>query len=69
MDLFTIGFIALRMLGLVFFGLLVARMAAGLRDRRRHDDGALASLERRFVIGEINEEDFRRMREVLAAQE
>ncbi len=69
MNLFIIGFIALRVLGLAFIILLVARIATGMHGRHRYGDGALTALERRFVKGEINEEDFRRMREVLKFEE
>jgi uncharacterized membrane protein len=63
MTLYMLGFITLRLLCLGFFILLAARVAVGLRSRRR--DGAMEALERRFVAGEISEEDFRAMRDVL----
>jgi len=63
MTLYMLGFVALRLLCLAFFLLLAARIAVGLRSHRR--DGAMDVLERRFVAGEITEEEFRAMREVL----
>ncbi len=62
MSMLFIGFVALRILGAAFFVVLALRIAAGFR--RRMDPG-LAALERRFVTGDLEEKDYRRMREVL----
>ncbi|MGA2765502.1 MAG: hypothetical protein ABSG17_19315 [Spirochaetia bacterium] len=62
MAWFIAGFVALRILGIAFFVLLVARIAVAVRGR--HYD-ALAIISRRFAEGEVTEEQFRRMREVL----
>ncbi|MCX7023032.1 MAG: hypothetical protein NT080_00245 [Spirochaetes bacterium] len=63
MTLYFIGFLALRLLCLTFVVVLILRIAAGTG--RHRGDGALAALERRFVAGELPEEDFRHMRDVL----
>ena len=62
MAWFIAGFVALRLLGIAFLVLLVSRIVAGARSRP-HD--ALEIVGRRFAEGEITEEQFRRMREVL----
>ena len=62
MPWFIGGFIVLRCLGIAFFVLLAVRIVAGLRHRH---DGALEVASRRFASGEMSEEQFRRMREVL----
>ena len=59
---FIAGFVTLRVLGIAFVVLLVARIAASLRG---HRDGALGVAARRFAGGEITEEQFRRIRDVL----
>jgi len=64
MALFVAGFIALKLMGAAFIVLLVIRIAASLRGR---SDGALESASRRFAAGEITEEQFRRIRDVLDA--
>ena len=63
MNLFIIGYMAMRILCLAFVVLLIARIAMGLRSQ--YHDGAMASLERRFVAGDVSEEDYRRMRDIL----
>ncbi len=62
MAWFVVGIIVLRVLGIAFLVLLVARIAMGIRNR--HDE-ALEIVGRRFASGEITEEQFRRLREVL----
>ncbi|HUI72525.1 MAG TPA: hypothetical protein VL354_18540 [Spirochaetia bacterium] len=62
MPWFIGGFIVLRFLVIAFFVLLAVRIVAGLRHRH---DGALEVASRRFASGEMSEEQFRRMREVL----
>ena len=62
MAWFVGGFILLRILGVAFFILLIARIVAGARSR---DHGALSIVSRRFAEGEITEEQFRKMRSVL----
>jgi uncharacterized membrane protein len=62
MTLFVIGHIALRALCIAFAVVLAALVAR--RVRRRHDP-AIVALERRFVAGELSEDDFRRMRDTL----
>ncbi len=62
MAWFIAGFLALRVLGIAFFVLLIARIVAGVGSR--HYD-ALGIVGRRFADGEITEEQFRRIREVL----
>ena len=59
---FVAGFIALRVLGVAFLVLLVLRVAVGARGPH---SGARAIMARRFAEGEITEEQFRRMREIL----
>ena len=56
------GFILLRILGVAFFILLIARIVVGARS---HHHDALWILSRRFAEGEITEEQFRKMRSVL----
>ncbi|PKL09822.1 MAG: hypothetical protein CVV51_01770 [Spirochaetae bacterium HGW-Spirochaetae-7] len=63
MNWFIIASMALRVLCLAFVVLLVSRIAAGFRGHGK--DGALAALERRFVAGEVAEEDYRHMRDIL----
>jgi uncharacterized membrane protein len=65
MPWFIAGFVALRVLGIAFLVLLIVRIAAGAR-RRHH--GAAGIISRRFAEGEITEEQFRRMREVLDSE-
>jgi uncharacterized membrane protein len=62
MAWFLGGFVLLRILGIVFIILLIARIVAGARSRHH---GALWTLSRRFAEGEITEEQFRKMRDVL----
>ena len=62
MGWFIAGFVVLRVLGIAFIVLLVARIAAGARERY---DGASEILRKRFASGEITEEQFHRAREVL----
>ena len=62
MAYFIAGFVALRFLGIAFVILLIARIVAGVRGRR---DGAVDIAGRRFASGEITEEQFRRIRDVL----
>jgi uncharacterized membrane protein len=62
MAWFIAGFVALRVLGIAFLVLLIARVAAGARSRRH---GALGIISRRFAEGEITEDQFRRMRDVV----
>ena len=62
MAWFIAGFVALRILGIAFLVLLVTRIVAGFRS---HTNEALETASRRFASGEITEEQFRRMREVL----
>jgi uncharacterized membrane protein len=62
MAWFIGGFVLLRILGVAFIILLIARIAAGARGRR---NGALGVLGRRYAEGQITEEQFRRMRDVL----
>jgi uncharacterized membrane protein len=62
MGWFIAGFAALRLFGIAFLALLVARIVAGARDR--HDAG-VETIRRRFASGEITEEEFRRRQEVL----
>ena len=64
MAWFIAGFVALRLLGIAFVVLLVARIAVGAAGRR---DGARGVIARRFAEGEITEEQFRQMREVLGS--
>ena len=61
-GLFIAGFVALRLMGAAFIVLLIMRIAAAVRGR---SDGALESASRRFAAGEITEEQFRRIRDVL----
>ncbi len=65
MPWFIGGFILLRILGIAFFVLLAVRIITGLRSRH---EGALEIVSRRFASGEITEEQFRRIREVLDAE-
>ena len=62
MAWFIAGFVALRVLGIAFVVLLVTRIVAGLKDG--HNE-AREIARRRFASGEITEEQFRRLREVL----
>ena len=61
---FIAGFMTLRLLGIAFVVLLVARIVAGVRGRH---DGALGVAARRFANGEITEEQFRQIRDALDA--
>jgi uncharacterized membrane protein len=63
MSLFLIGAMVLRLLCLAFAVLLAVRIVAGVRSR--HPCGARAILERRFVEGAINEDEYRSKRAVL----
>jgi|GEM_PF-2651103 len=60
--LFIAGFVALKLMGAAFIVLLIIRLAAAVRGR---SDGALETASRRFAAGEITEEQFRRIRDVL----
>ncbi len=62
MAWFIAGFIALRVLGIAFLVLLVTRIVAEVRNGNGE---ALEIASRRFASGEITEEQFHRMREVL----
>jgi uncharacterized membrane protein len=62
MGWFIAGFVLLRVLVIAFLVLLVTRIVGG--SRRRHDE-ASEVLRRRFAAGEITEEQFNRLREVL----
>jgi len=62
MAWFIGGFVLLRILGIVFIILLIARIVTGAKSRHH---GALWILSRRFAEGEITEEQFRKMRDVL----
>jgi uncharacterized membrane protein len=64
MNLFIAGFIALRLLGAAFIVLLIVRIAAAMRGR---SNGALEAASRRFAAGEITDEQFRRIRDILDA--
>jgi uncharacterized membrane protein len=61
-GLFIAGFIALKLMGAAFIVLLIVRIAAALRGR---SDGARETASRRFAAGEITEDQFRRIRDVL----
>ncbi len=65
MGWFIGGFVLLRLLGIVFVILLIARIVAGAKS---HHHGALGILSRRFANGEITEEQFRTMRNVLESE-
>jgi uncharacterized membrane protein len=62
MGIYFAGFIVLKLIGAAFIVLLIMRIAAAVRGR---SDGALESASRRFAAGEITEEQFRRIRDVL----
>jgi uncharacterized membrane protein len=62
MGWFIAGFVALRVLGVAFLVLLVTRIVAGARNRC---DEASEVLRRRLASGEITEDQFHRLREVL----
>jgi uncharacterized membrane protein len=62
MGWFIGGFVVLRLLGIAFLVLLIARVVTGVRS---HHGGALGIVSRRFAEGELTEEQFRRMRDVL----
>jgi len=66
MGWFIGGFILLRLLGLAFVIVLAARIVMGVRGRH---DGAREIARRRFASGEITEEQFRRIRDVLDSGE
>ena len=53
----------MRIVFLAFVILLIARIAMEFQGRRRDD--AMAALERRFVAGDVSEEDYRHMRDTL----
>lgn len=60
---FIAGFVALRLLGVTFVALLVARIIAAVKGRRA--DEALDLAAQRFATGQITEDQFRRIRDVL----
>jgi len=62
MAWFVAGFVALKLLGIAFVVLLIARIVAGARGRF---DGAREIARRRFASGEITEEQLRQIRDVL----
>ena len=62
MGWFVAGFVVLRVLAVVFVVLLVTRIVAGARSRH---NGALGIISRRFAEGELTEDQFRRVRDVL----
>lgn len=62
MGWFIAGFVVLRILAIAFVVLLIARIVAGVRS---HHNGALGIISRRFAEGELTEDQFRRMRDVL----
>ncbi len=65
MGWFIAGFFALRILGVAFIVLLVARLVTGSRERFHHVDRASDILRGRLASGEITEEQYRSLREVL----
>ncbi len=65
MAWFIAGFVLLRILGITFIILLIARIVAGARSRH---NGAFGILGRRYAEGQITEEQFRRMRDVLESE-
>jgi len=62
MAWFVAGFFVLRLLGIAFVVLLIARIMAGAR---RRSNGVAEIAARRFASGEITEEQFRKVRDVL----
>ncbi len=64
MPWFIAGFVTLRMLGVAFVIVLIARIVTAVRGRH---DAALEIASRRFATGEITEEQFRRIRDTLDA--
>jgi uncharacterized membrane protein len=62
MGLFMAGFIALKLIGTAFVVLLIVRLVVAARGS---SNGALESASRRFAAGEITEDQFRRIRDVL----
>jgi uncharacterized membrane protein len=62
MGWFIAGFVALKLMGAAFIVLLIMRLVVAVRGR---SDGALESASRRFAAGEITEDQFRRIRDVL----
>jgi len=62
MAWFIAGFVVLRILGIAFLVLLMTRIVAGFKSRNNE---ALEIAGRRFASGEITEDQFRRMQEVL----
>ena len=62
MGWFIGGFAVLRLLGVAFLVLLIVRVVTGVRG---HHNGALGIISRRFAEGELTEDQFRRMRDVL----
>jgi uncharacterized membrane protein len=62
MAWFIGGFVVLRLLAIAFVVLLIARIVAGMRG---HHSGALSIIGRRFAEGELTEDQYRRMRDVL----
>ncbi len=65
MGWFFAGLIVLKALGIAFVILLVARIAAGVKSRWGHWDRASEILRGRLAAGEITEDQYRRLREVL----
>jgi uncharacterized membrane protein len=62
MSLHQISFIALRLIGFAFFILLAVRIVAEVKSCRSDE---LDILKKRLAEGELTEEQFRRMRDVL----
>jgi len=65
MSIYFLGHLALRALGFAFAAV------AGIwvfRSFRRRNDPALAALERRLVSGDIGDEEFRRIRDILESR-
>jgi len=62
MTLYTIGWIAMRVLGFAFFILCIARIGLAVRSRRGcgHD-----TLRERLAKGEIDVEEYRRLRDAM----
>jgi uncharacterized membrane protein len=64
MSLQQIGFIALRLLGFAFFILLAVRIGVEFKSCRSDE---LDILKKRLAEGDLTEEQFRRMRDVLGS--
>jgi uncharacterized membrane protein len=62
MGLFIAGFVALKLMGTAFIVLLIVLLIVAVKGGH---DGALESASRRFAAGEITEDQFRRIRDVL----